>query len=127
MLGANHMVLYISQILFKQGHLNFFMLGLMVIIILYGFASTFWAYGPALLEYQNLTAAQAMERSLLLTFRNWAAFLICGLVYCGVVVLAAIPLFLGLLVVLPMVFCLPYVLYRETFRMEAPSFAALQQ
>ena len=46
---------------------------------------------------------------------NWAPFLVFGLIYIVLALLATIPLMLGWLVLLPLTFASGYVAYREVF------------
>lgn len=67
---------------------------------------------PALIILHDLTAFEAMKRSFKACLRNILPFLVYGLVVFGLSIVAMIPLFLGFLVLSPVLMLVHYVAYR---------------
>ena len=71
-------------------------------------------FAPILIAFHELTPVAAMKRSLAACLVNWLAFL----VYCAFLFLLfmiAVPLLIGLLVLLPLLFCSVYASYKDIF------------
>lgn len=81
-------------------------------------------FAPILVAIDGMKPIDAMKRSLAACLTHWLAFLVYGAIMLVLSIIAAIPLALGLLVLLPVLFCSVYVSYRDIFgasRLEAPS------
>ena len=72
-------------------------------------------YAPALVVLNDVPAAQAMMLSFKGCLRNIVPFLVYGLVGIILVIVAMIPIGLGLLLLIPTMICSTYVSYREIF------------
>jgi ribosomal protein L32 len=72
-------------------------------------------FAPALVMLDGLGAAEAMKQSFLGCLKNLPPFLIYGLVALALLILAVIPLGLGLLVVSPTLTAAIYVAYRDIY------------
>ncbi len=74
----------------------------------------YW-FAPALVALDNLSAINAMKLSFYGCLKNILPFLIYGIAALLLFIAGTIPLFLGLLVVLPMLIASMYVSYRDIF------------
>lgn len=72
-------------------------------------------YAPALIALDDVSAMQAMKLSLKACLKNWLAFTVYGLIAIIVFIIAAIPVFLGYLIAIPMLQASIYVSYRDIF------------
>lgn len=94
--------------------------GSMLLAVLLGLAlfvpllMAMW-YAPALAIINDVPAMQAMKLSFKGCLRNIVPFLIYGLVGIVLIIVAMIPLGLGLLLLVPTMICSTYVSYREIF------------
>ncbi len=89
--------------------------GLLIAFVLYiPLMMAIW-FAPALILFDNLGALDAMKQSFMACLANTLPFLIYGLALSLLWIVATIPLFLGLLILLPVVFCSVYTSYRDIF------------
>lgn len=93
----------------------------MMIMMLLAFALSLlllmaYYYAPALVALNELSAVQAMKLSLKACLKNWLAFLVYGLLVMVLFMVAAIPVFLGYLIAIPMLQASIYTSYRDIFR-----------
>jgi uncharacterized membrane protein len=72
-------------------------------------------FAPILVVFQGLKPVAAMKRSLAACLVNWLAFLIYGAMVLVLWFIATIPLLLGLLVLMPVLFCSNYASYKDIF------------
>lgn len=72
-------------------------------------------FAPALIFFKNLRPLQAMMLSITACNRNLLPFLIYGLTFIPLMLLALIPLGLGMLVMLPVMLISQYVSFQEVF------------
>lgn len=72
-------------------------------------------FAPLLVVIDGMKPVDAMKRSLAACLTNWLAFLVYGAIFLVLWFVAAIPLFLGLLVLLPVLFCSVYASYQDIF------------
>ena len=72
-------------------------------------------FAPLLVVFEGMPPAAAMRLSFAACWRNMVPFLIYGLVILGLWFVASIPLLLGLVVLLPVLFCSVYASYRDIF------------
>ncbi len=96
---------------------TFVLMFLLVAVALVGsfliYATTWFA--PALVMFHNMSPIDAMKKSFSAFMKNWAAFTILGLVYIGLCIASVFTLFLGLIVVIPLLLLTTYVSYRDIF------------
>jgi hypothetical protein len=74
-----------------------------------------WFAAPALVVLHELTAFEAMKLSFRGCLRNWLPFLVYSLAFIGIAILATLPLLLGWLVLVPLIYCSGYAAYRDIF------------
>jgi uncharacterized membrane protein len=72
-------------------------------------------FAPLLVVFENLKPVDAMKASFSACLANWLPFLIYGLVILVLWFVASIPLFLGLIVLLPVLICSVYASYKDIF------------
>lgn len=72
-------------------------------------------YAPMLVFFNNVTPVQAMKLSLRAFLHNIGAMLVYGLTFLLLAILASLPMMLGWLVLLPLVFTSVYTSYRDIF------------
>jgi uncharacterized membrane protein len=87
---------------------------LIVLALLLPLAMLAW-FAPALIVFRNLPAWEAMKLSFRACMRNLMPFLLYGLVALVLIVVACIPLLLGLLIVMPVLLASVYTSYRDIF------------
>lgn len=91
------------------------LIALVIALVLYTpLIMAIW-YAPALIIFDRLGAMDAMKQSFAACWVNMTPFLIYGIALTLLFVVAAIPLLLGLLVLLPVMFCSIYTSYRDIF------------
>lgn len=73
-------------------------------------------FAPALIVFDNFGALDAMKLSFAACVKNMLPFLVYGLVVMVLWIIASIPLLLGLLILLPVLFCSVYTSYTDIFR-----------
>lgn len=74
-----------------------------------------WLSPQLVALHEEITAGEAFKLALRGILRNLLPFTVNGLVYSVLVVLALIPLLLGLLLIIPLTFCTFYAAYRDIF------------
>jgi len=72
-------------------------------------------FAPALIVFGNLGAVDAMKQSFAACLINTLPFLVYGVVVGILSVIASIPLLLGLLILLPVIYCSVYTSYQDIF------------
>jgi uncharacterized membrane protein len=72
-------------------------------------------FAPILVAIRGMKPVEAMKRSLAACLVNWLAFLVYGAILLVLLFLASIPLLLGLVVLLPVLFCSIYASYKDIF------------
>ena len=77
----------------------------------------YW-YAPILVGLNNLTATQAMKLSFLACLKNMLPFLLYGLIFMLLLVVAIIPFGLGLLIAVPVMMTSLYASYVDVFQIE---------
>ncbi|MDR0441309.1 MAG: hypothetical protein LBI59_10100, partial [Candidatus Accumulibacter sp.] len=76
-------------------------------------------FAPALVAlHEEPTAFEAMKLSFRGCLRNWLPFLVYGLVFIVLAILASLILLLGWLVLMPVIYCSTYAAYRDIFTVE---------
>jgi uncharacterized membrane protein len=95
-------------------------LGLVVIVVVLAFAAGFvmamaiW-YAPALVVLDDMAPIAAVKASFSASLKNIGAFLVYGLIYIVVAIVASIPLGLGWIVLVPVLVLSIYVSYKDVF------------
>lgn len=74
----------------------------------------YW-FAPVLVAFHHLSALKAMKLSFIACLRNMLPFLIYSLIAMVFLILAALPLFLGMLVMIPTMIASLYTSYRDVF------------
>jgi hypothetical protein len=72
-------------------------------------------FAPALVAIHGVSPVDALKRSFFAGVRNWLAFLAYGVVLILLTLAAALPLLLGFLVLVPVVWASMYAGYRDIF------------
>lgn len=98
----------------KSNILALLLVGLLAAALAVPLAMLGW-FAPVLIILRGLTAWEAMKLSLHGCLLNWKPFLLYGLVALGLLLVAALPLLLGLLVVLPILAASIYTSYRDIY------------
>lgn len=80
----------------------------------------YW-FAPVLVAFHDLSGVQAMKQSFIACLRNIWPFFIYSVIATVLLVLAALPLFLGMLVMIPTMIASLYASYRDIFAVEAPA------
>ncbi len=70
---------------------------------------------PPLVVFHDISAFQALKTSFVVVLQNFAPFLVYGLLVMLAAVVASLPLFLGWLVLVPVVYASLYAFYRDVF------------
>ncbi|MCP5249570.1 MAG: hypothetical protein H6942_13725 [Candidatus Accumulibacter sp.] len=90
-------------------------LGFMTTLLLFvPLAMAIWL-APPLVVFHRLSAAQAVKTSFFASWHNFAPFCLYGLLVVLAAVIASLPLLLGWLVVLPVLYASLYAFYRDVF------------
>ena len=94
------------------------LVGLLVMMaLLVPLLAAYW-FAPALVVMHDMKPVTAMRESFFACLRNFIPFLVYGLVVFVLAIVAAIPFFLGYLVLIPVLFGSTYVAYRQIFTYE---------
>ena len=91
--------------------LSAFLLGLALFVLL---CMAMW-FAPTLVALHELTAFEAMKLSFRGCLRNWLPLLVSGFAFIMLAILATLPVGLGWLVLMPVLFCSTYAAYRDIF------------
>jgi uncharacterized membrane protein len=84
-------------------------------IVLFSLLMMAMQYAPMLVFFNNVTPVQAMKLSLRAFLHNVGPMLVYGLTFLFLAILASLPMMLGWLVLLPLVFTSLYASYRDIF------------
>mgnify|MGYP000100098093 CR=1 FL=1 len=87
---------------------------LVALALLVPLLMAYW-FAPALVVFRNLGAVDAMKASFRASLGNVMPFLVYGMIIFVLFILAAIPLMLGFLVMLPVAFATYYTSYKDVF------------
>ena len=88
--------------------------GLLLLALLVPLAMAVW-FAPALVVFHDLPPVEALKQSFQGCLRNMVPFLVYGIIVLGLGILAAIPAFLGWLVLIPTLIGSTYYSYRDIF------------
>jgi uncharacterized membrane protein len=97
-----------------------FAVGAIVVPVLVGLllavtlAAAIW-YAPALVVLQEMSPMQSLKASFFVCIKNIVPFLVYGLVFLVLAIFASIPIFLGWLVLMPVIYGSIYAGYRDMF------------
>ena len=83
-----------------------------LVVLLYGAAA--WL-APALIMLHDLSAIEALKLGFSAFKKNILSAILCSILLTILMFLSALPLFLGLLVTVPMMYCAIYATYRDLF------------
>lgn len=72
-------------------------------------------FAPALIVFHEVPPFEALKASFFASIKNWRPFLVYGLVYLVLALLACLPIFLGWLVLMPVMLASIYASYRDIF------------
>lgn len=98
-----------------MGSIMTILLGLLVALALFvPVAMMFW-FAPALIVMHNLGLGAALKMSFIGCLKNIVPFLVYGLVMFVLSIIAAIPVMLGFLVLVPVIIASIYTAYRDIF------------
>lgn len=91
-----------------------------MILVLIGFSIVYstYFYAPSLVMLQGYKAGEAMKLSFLAFWRNWQPILVMSLIGGVLMLVAMLPLLLGLIVALPVALITSYVCYADVFETE---------
>lgn len=87
---------------------------LMVMAIAVPIFMAYW-FAPALVVLQGVAPSDALKASFSACLKNFMPFLVYGLVFLVLFVVGSLPLGLGLLVVVPLMYTSTYAAYRDVF------------
>ncbi len=115
MAGADPTSDVASLIAIVMGSIMTILLGLLVALaLLVPVAMLFW-FAPALVVMHDMGAGAALKASFVACLKNFMPFLLYGLVMLVLTTVAAIPLMLGFLVLVPVTIASVYTGYRDIF------------
>lgn len=98
-----------------MGSIMTILLGLLVALALFvPVAMMFW-FAPALIVMHNLGLGAALKMSFIGCLKNIVPFLVYGLVMFVLLIIAAVPVMLGFLVLVPVIIASVYTAYRDIF------------
>ena len=90
------------------------LVGLVVLLLMIPVIMATW-YAPALVVLHDISAFDAMKMSFSGCLRNFLPFLVYGLMFILLAIVATLPIGLGWLVLMPVMFCSTYTSYRDIF------------
>jgi uncharacterized membrane protein len=102
------------QLLSEQGLMMLAFLVLLFMALIIPVAMAYW-FAPALVVFHNLDAVSAMRNSFMGCLRNFLPFLLYGLVFLVLAIIAVIPIGLGFLVLIPMGYGSLYASYKDIY------------
>jgi uncharacterized membrane protein len=89
-------------------------IGLVVVALYVPIAMAFW-FASTLVALQNVSPVTAVRMSFFACLKNFLPFLIYGVVFFVIFIIASLPFGLGLLVALPLLYASTYAAYRDIF------------
>lgn len=88
--------------------------GLLAMVLMVPLAMAVW-YAPALVVFHDVAPLQAMKSSFFACLKNFMPFLVYSLVLVVLAILACLPIFLGWLVLIPVIQASVYASYKDMF------------
>jgi uncharacterized membrane protein len=92
---------------------------LMAMLLVMPVLMAYW-FAPILAGLHNLTALEAMKLSFAACLKNMLPFLLYGVIFMVLLIIAIIPVGLGLVIVVPMMMTSLYASYTDIFSIEQP-------
>ncbi len=102
-----------AGVLFGAG-IGAILIGLVVMAIMVPIAMAIW-FAPALVALNDVEPVAALKASFSACLKNFVPFLLYGIIMFVLIVVGSIPLGLGLIVVLPLIYTSTYAAYRDIF------------
>jgi uncharacterized membrane protein len=93
------------------------LIGLVIMALYIPIAMALW-FAPSLVALQNVAPVTAMRMSFFACLKNFLPFLLYGVVFFVIMIIAIIPFGLGVLVALPLFYASTYAAYRDIFLTE---------
>jgi uncharacterized membrane protein len=90
------------------------LIALMIIALSIPIAMAFW-FAPTLVALHGVSPLSAMSSSFFACLKNMLPFLLYGIIFSVLFIVGSLPFFLGLLVVLPLLFASCYASYRDIY------------
>ncbi|WP_027468554.1 BPSS1780 family membrane protein [Deefgea rivuli] len=88
---------------------------MILVVLAFSVVYSTYFYAPTLVMLQGMKASEAMKLSFLAFWRNWQPILVMSVIGAVGLILAMLPMFLGLLVALPVALITSYVCYVDVF------------
>lgn len=88
---------------------------MIVVVLAFSVVYSTYFFAPTLVMLQGMTAGEAMKLSFLAFWRNWQPILVMSMIGTVLLLLALLPMLLGLLVALPVALITSYVCYVDVF------------
>lgn len=88
---------------------------LILVVAAFSVVYSAYFYAPTLVMLQGLKAGEAMKLSFLAFWRNWQPILVMSVIGAALLILAMLPMFLGLIVALPVALITSYICYADVF------------
>ncbi len=98
----------------KMSFVPALLVGLVALLALIPLAMALW-FAPALVIFHGVAPFEAMKTSFFTCLKNFVPFLLYGIVVFVLAILASIPIFLGWLVLMPVLLASMYAGYRDMF------------
>ncbi len=92
-------------------------IGLVMLALTVPIAMALW-FAPVLVALQNITPMAALRMSFFASLKNTLPFLVYGIIFFVIFIVAVLPFGLGLLVAIPLVYTSTYAAYRDIFLAE---------
>lgn len=103
--------------LFAGSIMMVLLIGLVMLALSVPIVMALW-FAPALVALQNIAPMAALRISFFACLKNILPFLLYGLIFFVILLIAVLPFGLGLLVALPLVYASTYAAYRDIFLAE---------
>jgi uncharacterized membrane protein len=103
-----------QEVVAAVGVIRLLLIALAALVLAVLFAMATW-FAPALIVFRGLTALDALKLSFRGCMKSWLALTVYGLVAIALVIVASIPLLLGLLIAIPVLTASVYAAYRDIF------------
>lgn len=104
----------LTQFLTSSGWTMLVLFVLLILALMVPMLMAYW-FAPALVVFHDLDAVSAMKQSFMGCLRNIGPFLLYGIVFLLLFVIAIVPVFLGMLIVVPMLYGSLYASYKDIY------------
>lgn len=88
---------------------------MILVVVAFSIVYSTYFYAPTLVMLQGYRAGEAMKLSFLAFWRNWQPILVMSVIGAVLLILAMLPMLLGLIVALPVALITSYVCYADVF------------